>query len=335
MKTKTIIIAEAGVNHNGRIDLAHELIAAAAAAGADFVKFQTFKAERLTTATAGKAEYQIAANETRETQREMLAKLELNREIHRELIAQCQKNGIRFLSSGFDIESLAFLVELKADRIKIPSGEITNLPYLRAAGGYGLPIILSTGMATLGEIEAALQILGVSGAPRQDITLLHCSTEYPTPMEDVNLRAMNSLKAAFGVPVGYSDHTIGIEIAIAAVAMGASIIEKHFTIDRTLPGPDHKASLEPGELKALVDAIRNLESALGDGVKRPSANELRNRAAARKSLVASREIRSGEAFTPENVAVKRPGTGLSPMLWDEVIGRIAPRDFTADQGIEL
>jgi N,N'-diacetyllegionaminate synthase len=255
--------------------------------------------------------------------------------MHKTLIAHCVSRGIGFFSSGFDTESIDLLVELGLDRFKIPSGEITNLPYLRHVGRYGKPVILSTGMATMGEIGAALSILDQAGTPSERVTVLHCSTEYPTPMPEVNLRAMLTIRDAFGVEVGYSDHTSGIEVSIAAVAIGATVIEKHFTLDRRLPGPDHAASLEPAELKAMVSAIRNIELALGDGIKRPSASELRNRAMVRKSLVAARPIRAGEVFSESNIAVKRPGTGYSSMRWDEVMGRPAPRDFAPDELIEL
>lgn len=329
------IIAEAGVNHNGDLDLARKLVDVAAEAGADMVKFQTFNADRLVTTHARKADYQIRTTDGGESQHAMIRRLELTRSMHEELIVYCQMRGIRFFSTGFDIESIDLLVALGLNSFKIPSGEITNLPYLRHVGRYGKPVILSTGMASLGEIEAAINVLEVAGTPRMHITVLHCNTEYPTPMPDVNLRAMLTIRDAFGVPVGYSDHTAGIEVAIAAVALGAVVIEKHFTLDRSLPGPDHKASLEPGELKAMIAAIRNIEQAMGDGIKRPSASEAKNKPIARKSLVAACTIRSGEEFTGTNLAVKRPGTGISPMRWDEVLGRRAPRDFAPDELIEL
>ena len=332
---KTLIIAEAGVNHNGELALARELIDVAAEAGADMVKFQTFSADRLVTARAGKANYQMHTTDAGESQHAMIRRLELTRDMHEELIVHCNSRGIQFFSTGFDLESIDMLVELGLDRFKIPSGEITNLPYLRHIGRLGKAVILSTGMATLGEIEAAIDVLGQAGTPRAEITVLHCTTEYPTPMAEVNLRAMQSIHAAFGVAVGYSDHTSSIEVAIAAVAMGASVIEKHFTLDRNLSGPDHRASLEPGELKAMVAGIRNIEVALGDGIKRLTPSEARNKPVARKSLVASQRIKSGEVFTAQNVTTKRPGTGISPMRWDEVMGRAAPRDFAADELIEL
>jgi len=332
---KTLIIAEAGVNHNGDMSLACRLIDAAAEAGADLVKFQTFSADRLATESAAKARYQSARSGEGESQFAMLRRLELNRSMHESLIAHCKTRGIEFFSTGFDPQSVDLLAELGADRFKIPSGEITDLPYLRHVGSYGKPVILSSGMATLGEIEAALAVLEASGTPRECITVLHCTTEYPTPMAEVNLRAMLTIRDAFGVAVGYSDHTLGIEVAIAAAAFGAVVIEKHFTLDRGLPGPDHAASLEPGELKAMVTAIRNIEQALGDGLKRPSAGEAMNKPIARKSLIAARAIRAGEVFSPANIVAKRPGTGVSPMRWDEVIGRKAPRDFAADELIEI
>lgn len=332
---KTLIIAEAGVNHNGDIDIARQLIDAAADAGADMVKFQTFSADRLVTIHAGKADYQKQTTDASESQRDMLRRLELSRDMHEDLIAHCKSRGIQFFSTGFDIKSVDLLVEFGLDSFKIPSGEITNLPYLRHVGHYGKPTILSTGMATLDEIGAAIKILEEAGTSRSRITVLHCTTEYPTPMVDVNLRAMLTIKDAFGVTVGYSDHTSGIEVAIAAVALGATVIEKHFTLDRNLPGPDHKASLVPDELRAMVAAIRNIEQALGDGIKRPSPSEMKNKSVARKSLVAACTIRAGELFSKTNLTVKRPGTGISPMQWDEVVGSKAKRDFLADELIEL
>jgi len=331
----TLIVAEAGVNHNGELSLARRLIDVAADAGADMVKFQTFSADRLVTVRAEKAGYQTANCGTDESQHAMLRRLELTPAMHRELLAHCRARGIDFFSTAFDIESLELLAGLGLERFKIPSGEITNLPYLQHIGRFGKPLIVSTGMATMEEIAAALAVLEKAGTARELITVLHCNTQYPTPMADVNLRAMLSIRETFGVNVGYSDHTLGIEVAIAAVALGASVIEKHFTLDRHMAGPDHRASLEPAELAAMVAAIRNVESSLGDGVKRPSASEVRNRAAARKSLVAACVIHKGEPFTAVNIAVKRPGTGLSPMHFDEVLGRGAPRDFVADEMIEL
>jgi N,N'-diacetyllegionaminate synthase len=335
MINRTLIIAEAGVNHNGDMELAKQLIDVAAEAGADFVKFQTFKADRLATRTAKKADYQNESTDIKESQYEMLERLELTLDMHKELIAHCAMRNIRFFSTGFDVESLDMLASLGLDSFKVPSGEITNLPYLRHVGLISKSVILSTGMANMGEIEAAIEVLEQAGVVRTNITVLHCTTEYPTPMREVNLRAMQSIQKAFGVAVGYSDHTVGIEVAIAAVAMGASVIEKHFTIDRNLAGPDHKASLEPNELKSMVTSIRNIEFALGDGVKRITPSEAKNKPIARKSLVAKCAISRGDVFTAENLAVKRPGSGVSPMRWDEVIGRIASSDYSADDLIEL
>lgn len=334
MKQHTLIIAEAGINHNGDMQLAKRLIDAAAAAGADLVKFQTFNASRQVTRSAKKADYQTKTTDRSESQHAMLQRLELTESMHHELIEHCTNRQIGFFSTGFDIECVDLLVRLGQEQFKIPSGEITNLPYLRHVGQLGKKIILSTGMATLGDIESAIDALEQAGTPRCKLTVLHCTTEYPTPMVEVNLRAMQSLRAAFGVDVGYSDHTRGIEVGIAAVALGASVIEKHFTLDRTLPGPDHQASLEPAELSAMVAAIRNIESALGDGNKRLMPSEARNKLIARKSLVASRAIKAGEIFTAENLTTKRPGTGISPMRWDEFLGNKAQRDYAADELIE-
>jgi N,N'-diacetyllegionaminate synthase len=317
------------------LETAKQLVDVASEAGADMVKFQTFSADRLVTISANKAEYQNQTTDASESQHAMIRKLELSRGMHEELIAYCNQCNIEFFSTGFDTQSIDMLFDLGLEQFKIPSGEITNLPYLRHIGKFGKPVILSTGMAILGEIEAALEVLETSVTQRKNITILHCNTEYPTPLEDVNLRAMLAIRDAFGVAVGYSDHTLGIEVPIAAVAMGATVIEKHFTLDRTLPGPDHQASLEPDELKAMVQAIRNIEKAIGDGIKRPSASELKNKPIARKSLVAATAIRCGASFTEANLAVKRPGNGISPMRWDEVLGRTAIRDFEADELIEL
>ena len=335
MINRTLIIAEAGVNHNGDLELAKQLIDAAAEAGADLVKFQTFNASRQVTRTAKKADYQNQTTDSKESQHEMLRRLELTVDMHHELIAHCATRNIGFFSTGFDIESVDLLVSLGQDHFKIPSGEITNLPYLRHIGRLGKAVIFSTGMATMGEIEAAIDVLEQAGTRRANITVLHCTTEYPTPMDEVNLRAMQSIHAAFGVAVGYSDHTSGIEVAIAAVALGACVIEKHFTLDRNLPGPDHKASLEPQELKAMVAAIRNIEIALGDGIKRLTPSEVRNKPIVRKSLVASQTIKAGEVFSAQNITAKRPGTGVSPMRWDEIMGRTASRDFEPDELIDL
>lgn len=335
MIKRALIIAEAGVNHNGDLRLAKQLIDAAADAGADLVKFQTFNANRQVTRSAKKADYQTQTTDGNESQHEMLRRLELTEAMHLDLISHCAKRSIGFLSTAFDIESVDLLVSLGHDKFKIPSGEITNLPYLRHIGRLGKAVILSTGMATLGEIDEAIDALEHAGTPRSSITVLHCTTEYPAPMNEVNLRAMQSIHAAFGLSVGYSDHTPGIEVAIAAVALGATVIEKHFTVDRNLPGPDHMASLEPEELKAMVAAIRNIEIALGDGIKRLTPSETRNKPIARKSLVATRPIRAGEIFNPQNTTAKRPGTGISPMRWDEIMGRSASRDFAQDELIEL
>lgn len=333
---KTLIIAEAGVNHNGDLEMARKLVRVAARAGADVVKFQTFVASRITAAHAPKAEYQKAATSEAESQREMIARLELSREDHIALIEEAQGAGITFFSTGFDEDSIDLLMDLGIDRIKVPSGELTNLPLLRHMASKGLPVILSTGMASMGEIEDAIRVMEEGGVPRSQITVLHCNTQYPTPMEDVNLPAMASIRSAFGVDVGYSDHTMGTELAIAAVALGATVIEKHFTLDRGLPGPDHLASLEPDELAEMVRAIRNIELAMsGDGIKRPSPSEAPNRPIARKSIVAARAIAAGEIFSADNLAAKRPGTGISPMRWDEVIGKPAMRAFEADELIEL
>lgn len=332
---KVLIIAEAGVNHNGSLKIAKQLVVAASEAGADIVKFQTFSADRLVTKSANKAEYQNQTTDASESQHAMIQKLELSLEMHKALILFCKQCNIEFFSTGFDIQSIDILVDLGLEHFKIPSGEITNLPYLRHIGKYGKPVILSTGMANLGEIEAALDVLETSGVQRKNITVLHCNTEYPTPMKDVNLKAMLAIRDTFGVKVGYSDHTFGTEVSVAAVALGATVIEKHFTLDRTLPGPDHRASLEPNELRAMVMAIRNIEEALGDGIKRPSPSETKNKLIARKSLVAATAIQNGEFFTKANLTVKRPGTGITPMRWDEVLGRTAVRDFEPDEMIEL
>ena len=335
MTARTLIIAEAGVNHNGHLDLALELVAAAAAAGADRVKFQTFSAERLVTENARKADYQAEALGEGGGQFTMLKALEMSPEMHDAVIAQCAERKIGFATTAFDEDAVDYVAGLGVEWFKVPSGEITNLPYLRRIGGYARKVLLSTGMSTMDEIAAALAALEAAGPPRADITVLHCNTEYPTPMADVNLHAMNAIAEAFGVTVGYSDHTLGIEVPVAAVALGARVIEKHFTLDRTMAGPDHRASLEPGELAAMVSAIRNVESALGTAVKKPSPSESKNITSVRKSLVASRPIAAGEIFSPENITAKRPAAGLSPMLWDTVMGKTAPRAFVADEPIEL
>lgn len=332
MRDSVLIIAEAGVNHNGNIDLAKELIDAAADAGVDYVKFQTFNSKKLVSKNAQKADYQKEnTKEVGETQLKMLQKLELSKENHLVLIEYCKSKNIKFLSTAFDLDSVDFLEELNIDLWKVPSGEITNLPYLRKIGALGKPIIISTGMADMNEIEAAINAVVDVGAAPENLTVLHCNTEYPTPMGDVNLRAMNSIKDKFNVPVGYSDHTLGIEIPIAAVAMGAEVIEKHFTLDKTMDGPDHKASLEPQELKAMVSAIRNIENAMGDGVKSPSASEQKNKTIVRKSIVAGKKIIKGDIFSEENITVKRPGNGISPMQWDAIIGKTASRGYEKDE----
>ena len=327
---RTFIIAEAGVNHNGSLDIALQMVDVAAAAGADAVKFQTFKAEKVIAVHAPKANYQKETTDSGESQLEMVRKLELDETAHIRLLTRCQEKGIQFLSTPFDLDSIDLLVRLGLNFFKIPSGEITNLPYLRKLGALNKQIILSTGMANLGEIEDALGVLTDSGTPLENIIVLHCNTEYPTPFEDVNLRAMQTIGHAFGVTTGYSDHTPGIEVAIAAVALGAVVIEKHFTLDRNLSGPDHKASLEPDELKAMVRAIRNIEKALGNGIKRPSPSEAKNKTIARKSLVATQSIKTGERFSANNVTAKRPGAGISPMRWDEVLGQAAQKDYEKD-----
>ncbi len=328
---KTFIIAEAGVNHNGSIELARKMIDVAVEAGAYAIKFQTFKAEKVVSRYAPKAEYQKKTTTADESQLEMIKKLELGVDAHRELIAHCRQKNIQFLSSPFDLESIDLLNELGLDIFKTPSGEITNLPYLRKIGALKKEIILSTGMADLGEIEDAIDVLMEAGTKLKNITVLHCNTEYPTPMQDVNLTAMETIALKFCVRVGYSDHTLGIEIPIAAVALGAIVIEKHFTLDKNMKGPDHRASLEQDELKTMVNAIRNIEKTLGNGIKKPSPSELKNMVIARKSIVAARDIRKGEAFTEENLTIKRPGTGISPMRWDEVIGQRARKAHNIDE----
>ena len=330
----TLVIAEAGVNHNGDLQLAFQLVEAAAQAGADVVKFQTFQAQGLATSQANKAAYQEQTTGGADNQLTMLQKLELTPEQHLQLIDHCRVCGIEFLSTAFDPVSIDLLASLKLKRWKIPSGEITNLPYLRKIGSFKQPVILSTGMANLGEIEAAIDVLEQAGTRRDQITVLHCTTEYPAPLDEVNLRSMQTIAQAFGVAVGYSDHTDGIPIPIAAVAMGATVIEKHLTLDRTMEGPDHRASLEPDQFAAMVQGIRAIERALGDGIKRPTSSERANLPIARKSIVASQAIQAGEPFTAENITAKRPGTGISPMYWDALIGRKAPRAYAPDDLIE-
>lgn len=326
------IIAEAGVNHNGSLELARKMILEAKKAGADAVKFQTFVSEKLVSQYAPKAEYQIMNTGKTESQLEMLKKLELSFSHFTLLNSYAKEIGIDFLSTPFDLESIEFLCSLEMPFWKIPSGEINNKPYLRRIAQTKLPIILSTGMSTLEEIEEALAIF--EDYSRDNITLLHCNTQYPTPYEDVNLLAMTTLREHFHVRIGYSDHTVGIEVPIAATALGAEVIEKHFTLDKSMEGPDHKASLEPIELAAMVSAIGNTARALGDGRKKPSASEAVNRSIARKSIVAAKEIKQGELYTSENLTVKRPGDGISPMRWDEIIGRVADRDYSVDEKIE-
>jgi N,N'-diacetyllegionaminate synthase len=331
----TLIIAEAGVNHNGSYQIAEKLVEEAANAGADIVKFQTFKACNLVTKSASKAAYQLKQTEFSETQHEMLKGLELSEDMHHALKQKCKSLNIRFASTGFDIRSVDFLVNFGVDFLKIPSGEITNLPYLRHIGQKRLPVIVSTGMSTLEEVKSAVKILVNSGSDKKLITLLHCNTEYPTPMIDVNLKAMSTLREELGINVGYSDHTLGIEVPIAAVALGATIIEKHFTLDRSLEGPDHAASLEPQELKQMVTSIRNIEVAMGDGVKKPSDSEMKNIQIARKSIVAMTTISKGEVFTSDNLTVKRPGNGISPMEWDNFIGSKSNREYQPDELIDI
>lgn len=332
---KVIIIAEAGVNHNGSYELAIKMVDEAKRAGADYVKFQTAKPELVISTFAPKAEYQKVTTGAAESQLEMCKAIHLPLTDYKPLKEYCDKVGIGFMSTPFDLVSIDVLEPLDMDYYKIPSGEITNLPYLRKIASKHRPVILSTGMCEVEEVEAALQVLEQGGVKRSDIIVLHCNTEYPTPMADVNLRAMDDLRRSLGVEVGYSDHTKGIEVPIAAVALGATVIEKHFTLDKTMEGPDHKASLEPDELKAMVDAIRNIEQALGDGHKHVSPSERKNMDIARKSIVAARDIRKGEVLTEENITTKRPGNGISPMRWDSVIGTTAIRDFGYDELIEM
>ncbi len=358
-KNHTYIIAEAGVNHNGSLKMAMELVEAAADAGADAVKFQTFKADKLVSRNAPKAGYQTQTTDAAESQFDMIRKLELDEETHRVLIAHCNAKGIQFLSTPFDFDSLEMLARtFDLPRLKLPSGELTNAPLILRAARTGKPVILSTGMSTLGEVEAALGVLAFGYAARIDelpspaafresygsaagqealarnVVLLHCTTEYPAPFDEVNLRAMDTLQDAFGLPVGFSDHTTGIAVPIAAAARGAAVIEKHFTIDRDLPGPDHKASLEPSELTEMVKGIRQVEQALGSRLKAPTISESRNIPVARKSLVAAKPIRTGERFTEENVAVKRPGNGATPFLFWDLLGQRVTRDYEPDEVIE-
>ena len=330
---KIFIIAEAGVNHNGDLNIAKKLVDKAAEAGADAVKFQTFKSEKLASRYAPKAEYQLETTDSTESQADMLKKLELTQDMHLELIDYCNRRSIQFLSTPFEIESLKYLLSIGLKTIKLPSGEITNYPLLKEAGESQARIILSTGMSTLQEVKEAVKVLQENGC--KDLTLLHCNTQYPTPYEDVNLNAMLTLHKETGLPVGYSDHTRGIEVPIAAAALGATVIEKHFTLDRNMEGPDHKASLEPDELKEMVSSIRHIEDAMGDGIKRPSESEFENISVVRKSIVASKSIKEGEIFSEDNLTTKRPGTGISPMEWNEIIGTKAIRDFEVDELIEI
>ena len=330
---KIFIIAEAGVNHNGNIEIARKLVDEAILAGADAVKFQTFKAENLVCKDAKKAAYQMETTDSSESHFDMLKKLELTPEMHRELIKYCAEKDIMFLSTPFDIDSLHYLTECGIEIIKIPSGEITNYPYLREVGRTGKPVILSSGMSRLEEIQDAINVLREYGS--SEITVLHCNTEYPTPYVDVNLKAMLTIKEKLGVDVGYSDHTPGIEVSVAAAALGAAVVEKHFTLDKNMEGPDHKASLEPDELREMIRQIRNIEAALGNGQKVPSDSERKNIEIVRKSIVAKRDIKQGDVFTEDNLTTKRPGSGICPMRWNEMIGQKAVRDFAADELIEI
>lgn len=331
--SRIYIIAEAGVNHNGSLEIAKKMVDVAREAGANAIKFQTFKAENIVTKNASRAEYQVKNTGEDTSQYSMLKKLELSYDDFRELKAYCDASGIEFLSTPFDLESIDFLQELGIRFLKIPSGEITNFPYLRKIGQTGMPVIMSTGMSTLEEVGDAIRVLREYGS--DEISLLHCTTEYPAPLDSVNLKAMQTMAEAFNLPVGYSDHTSGIEVSVAAVAMGAVIIEKHFTLDRNMEGPDHKASLEPDELKAMVQSIRDVEMAMGTGEKGLSYSELKNVSVVRKSIVAKRAIRKGMLFSEDNLSVKRPGTGVNPMQWNKVIGLCAKRDYEEDEMIEL
>ena len=337
MTNNTLIIAEAGVNHNGSIELAKKLVEKAKEAGVDYIKFQTFKASKLVTKAAKQAEYQQKnIGKEGDSQYQMLKKLELSPEEHEVLIEYCHQLGIKFFSTAFDFDSIDYLHSLNLGLWKIPSGEVTNYPFLKRIAAYNEPTILSTGMCDMEDVRAAVNALYKNGLSKENLILLHCNTEYPTPFEDVNLKAMDALRQEFGVEVGYSDHTKGIEVPIAAVALGATVIEKHFTLDRNMEGPDHKASLEPDELKAMVSAIRNIEKAVGgDGTKHVSESEKKNIAIARKSIVAACDIKAGEVFSEQNLTVKRPGNGVSPMRWEEVVGTKSKRDFSEDDLIEI
>jgi len=334
-QNKVFIIAEAGVNHNGSLKTAKKLVVAAKYAGADAIKFQTFTADNIAIQTAPKAKYQKSTGKKDESQHAMLKKLELSLHAHKELIKYCAKNRIIFLSSPFDLESIDLLNKLGLSLFKIPSGEITNLPYLKRLGALRKKIILSTGMSNLAEIKKALIVLIKAGTKKQNITVLHCNSAYPSPMRDVNLKAMLTIAKSCRIKIGYSDHTLGLEVPIAAAAMGAAVIEKHFTLDKNMPGPDHKISLDPKEFKKMVDAIRNIEKALGSSIKKISPSECKNRLIARKSIVAKRDIRKGEIFSEQNITLKRPGFGISPILWDKVIGRLAVKEFKKDKFIKL
>jgi N,N'-diacetyllegionaminate synthase len=335
MPPRTLIIAEAGVNHNGDIDVAYKLIDEAVAVGADVIKFQSFTADAIVTRSAKKAEYQSSNLQDDENQYEMLKRLEISESDHYDLKDYCIKKNITFLSTAFDLKSAELLNKLGLELFKIPSGEITNLPYLKYLGSLKKQIILSTGLSTLSEVGDALNILRSAGTSKESIHVLHCTSEYPAPKEEVNLKAMLTIRDTFNIGFGYSDHTQGIEVPVAAVALGAQIIEKHFTLDKNLPGPDHSASLEPLEFKAMVQAIRNIELALGDGIKDVSASELKNKDVVRKSIVASKNVSKGDLFSEDNLTAKRPGTGISPMRWDEIIGMVASHDFQKDDLIEL
>lgn len=330
---RVLIIAEAGVNHNGDMVLAKKLVDEASFAGVDIVKFQTFRAEKLVTKNAVKANYQVENTKNNDSQFSMLKKLELSEIDHIELLDYCNQHGVQFCSTPFDFDSIDFLYGLDLPFWKIPSGELTNVPYLRKIGSFNQEIIISTGMSYLYEVGQALKVLTDAGTDIEKITVLHCNTDYPTKFEDVNLSAMNTIRNAFGVKVGYSDHTLGIEVPIAATTLGATVIEKHFTLDKNMEGPDHKASLEPDELKAMVESIRNIEKAMGSGLKEPSSSETKNITVARKSIVAASAIKKGEVFTEDNITVKRPGTGMSPFMWDAIIGKKADRDYEADEMI--
>ena len=330
-----LIIAEAGVNHNGSLELAKELVDVAKNCGADIVKFQTFKSNNLVTKETKKALYQSLNIDNNDTQLEMLSKLELSFDQQLDLKSYCIKKNIEFLTTAFDLESLDLIKKMNLKRFKIPSGEITNLPYLRKIGSFGKSIILSTGMSNIEEINNALIQLNLAGTLKKDISILHCTSEYPAPFLDVNLRAMNSIKNKFNVDIGYSDHTLGVEVSFAAVSLGAKIIEKHITLDRNLSGPDHKASLEPDEFKNLVNGIRNISLALGKSEKKITNSEIENLKIVRKSIVAKRDIKKGEFYTEENLTTKRPGIGICPMRWDEIIGKVSNKDYKSDDLIEF